>query len=205
MWFPWIYSLIRCAIPGKQTGPKNMEKFPSIENMKVTSWCIVHLDTKKKLALTLIKCKKLGSLFTQSVSRCLLQLEDLWIADCVALEGIIGKDDQGEATSIQSPSSQFKMEENGEMHEEEVMDKIIFPQLKNLLLQNLPCLRSFYSGDAAIECPSLEQVLVQDCPYFGTSTSDFNSNKTIQFNNEQHFLLLQKRYVVYFSKLAFCE
>ncbi|XP_058183261.1 probable disease resistance protein At4g27220 isoform X2 [Rhododendron vialii] len=143
--------------------------------------------------LTLIKCKKLGSLFTQSVSRCLLQLEDLWIADCVALEGIIGKDDQGEATSIQSPSSQFKMKENGEKHEEEVMDKIIFPQLKNLLLQNLPCLRSFYSGDAAIECPSLEQVHVQDCPYFGTSISDFNRNKTIQFNNEQHFILLQKR------------
>ncbi|KAG5532858.1 hypothetical protein RHGRI_027220 [Rhododendron griersonianum] len=155
--------------------------------------------------LTLIKCKKLGSLFTQSVSRCLLQLEDLWIADCVALEGIIGKDDQGDATSIQSPSSQFKMKENGEKHEEEVMDKIIFPQLKNLLLQNLPCLRSFYSGDAAIECPSLEQVLVQDCPYFGASTSDFNSNKTIQFNNEQHFLLLQKRCVALGAETNFLE
>ncbi|CAK9148043.1 unnamed protein product [Ilex paraguariensis] len=133
-------------------------------------WNGPHLAIFQNLQiLTVIKCKKLRNLFKWTVAMFLVQLEDVWVQDCSALEGIIGMDEVIEA------------------------DKIIFPKLKNLLLQNLPCLTSFYPGNGTIECPSLEHLHLHDCPLFRTSVSDFNSSKDIQVNNEQHSLLLKKR------------
>ena len=121
--------------------------------------------------LTVIKCKKLRNLFTYSVAQSLRYLEELWIEYCNGLEGVIG------------------MHEGGD-----VVERIIFQNLKNLSLQNLPVLRSFYEGDARIECPSLEQLHVQGCPTFRNYTPYFHSRNQFQVNNEQHLLLLRKRY-----------
>lgn len=43
-------------------------------------------------------------------------------------------------------------------------DCIVFRQLEYLGLDCLPSLTSFYSGNYTLEFPSLEQVLVRQCP-----------------------------------------
>ncbi|KAH0989022.1 hypothetical protein GBA52_000505 [Prunus armeniaca] len=119
-------------------------------------------------------CTKLKSIFTTDVSQCLLQLEELQIKYCSSLETVIG------------PSA-------GTLEK-----KIIFPQLRNLTLQWLPELKSFYSGGSGgVECPSLELLNVYKCPQFLISTSVFHSQKQVQVTGEFHF--------PYFSsKRGFC-
>ena len=166
-----------------------LDKLPQLKNI----WngpAELAIFNKLKI-LTVIACKKLRNLFAITVSRCLLQLEELWIEDCGGLEVIIGED-KGEASSNMSHKSRVK--EIVEKQKEEAMEKIILPQLKNLSLQNLPLLTGFYSGFASIQCPSLEQLHTQDCPLFRATTDEFHSRKQVQVNNEQHFLLLRKRY-----------
>ncbi|KAM5583686.1 putative disease resistance protein [Rosa sericea] len=114
-------------------------------------------------SLAVSGCKKLESLFTYEVAKCLLQLEDLSVTQCPSLDMVI------------KPSK-------------EVVDKkIIFPELKNLALSYLPRITRFCgSGIATMECPSLEHLHVQDCPHFTTSTSDFHCLKQFQVNDLRH-------------------
>ncbi|XP_068338078.1 disease resistance protein At4g27190-like [Pyrus communis] len=123
--------------------------------------------------LTISKCKKLKSLFTFDIVQCLLQLEELWVDECHSLDKLFGL---SEGLIVQD-------------------SEIIFPQLKNLALQSLPTLTSIFAGRATLLCPSLEYLHVLDCPQFLTSTSDFRSQMQVQLNNEQHFLLLRKRWL----------
>lgn len=46
----------------------------------------------------------------------------------------------------------------------EVNDEIVFCQLKYLDLVELRSLTSFYSGNHTLKFPSLEQVIVKECP-----------------------------------------
>ncbi|XP_062015552.1 probable disease resistance protein At4g27220 isoform X2 [Rosa rugosa] len=109
---------------------------------------------------------KLKYLFTFVVAQHLLQLEDLWLHDCVSLDRVI------------------------EASEETVTNKtLIFPGLKNLLLRDLPQLTSFCTptGSATsvdIECPSLEHLYMHDCPQLLISAADFNSRNHVQLNSE---------------------
>ncbi|KAJ9689354.1 hypothetical protein PVL29_014840 [Vitis rotundifolia] len=167
-----------------------LDKLPQLKNI----WngpAELAIFNKLKI-LTVIACKKLRNLFAITVSRCLLQLEELWIEDCGGLEVIIGED-EGEASSS-NMSHKSRVKEIVEKQKDEAMEKIILPQLKNLSLQNLPLLTGFYSGFASIQCPSLEQLHTQDCPLFRATTDEFHSRKQVQVNNEQRFLLLRKRY-----------
>lgn len=133
-------------------------------------------------SLLVIDCKSLKNLFTWDVARCLLQLEDLLVDHCYSLDTIIEASEETENNKI-----------------------VVFPELKNLALRYLPQLTKFHctTGGSAtsldIECPSLEHLYVQWCPQFSTSrtlASDFHSKKQVQVNDEQHLLLLRKRYVV---------
>ncbi|GMY35162.1 probable disease resistance protein At4g27220 [Fagus crenata] len=103
------------------------------------------------------------------MSQGLLQLEELWVEDCLDLGAIIQKDD------------------------DITKDKIILPQLKTLALQNLSHLVNFYDGNSSSECPFLEYLLVRDCPNF--RATHFHSSKQVHFNNGGHYNLLKKRYV----------
>ncbi|KAK3227642.1 hypothetical protein Dsin_007504, partial [Dipteronia sinensis] len=76
-----------------------------------------------------------------SVAKSLLQLTRLKITECKMIEEIIT---------------------NGQVVEME--DRITFIQLKYLELDRLPRLTRFCSGSYTIEFPSLQQVVVRQCP-----------------------------------------
>ncbi|XP_050367568.1 disease resistance protein At4g27190-like [Argentina anserina] len=83
-------------------------------------------------------CALLKSVFASDVAQCLSQLEDLRVQHCRSLERVI---------------------------EEVKKEKTTLPKLKKLRLQKLPKLYGASSSTVDIECPSLELVVVLDCPH----------------------------------------
>ncbi|XP_024176857.1 probable disease resistance protein At4g27220 [Rosa chinensis] len=132
--------------------------------------------------LTITYCAQLQSLFASDAAQCLVQLEDLFVDHCNLLERVI---------------------------EAAKNEKTVLPKLKNLVLSNLPKLYGA-SGTADIECPSLEHLIVVDCPQFSfsepfhlfhdfgrrkfsfsTSASDyFGSRNLVKLNDEQVYTFL---------------
>ncbi|XP_004309461.1 PREDICTED: uncharacterized protein LOC101303577 [Fragaria vesca subsp. vesca] len=136
--------------------------------------------------LTIYRCELLQSLFASDVAECLVELEDLLVEWCPLLERVM------EAVN---------------------KEKTVLPKLKNLVLKELPLLYGA-SGAVDIECPSLEQLFVVDCPSlpfltssdlfeglesrnqfsFSTSASDyFGSTYPVQLNDLQLYELLSAR------------
>ncbi|KAL6204041.1 hypothetical protein ACLB2K_021311 [Fragaria x ananassa] len=137
--------------------------------------------------LTVYDCKLLQSLFASDVAECLVQLEDLLVEDCPLLERVM------EAVN---------------------KDKTVLPNLKNLVLKHLPMLYGPRATTVDIECPSLEHLVVVDCPQlpfsispdlfddlerrnqfsFSPSASDyFGSTNPVKFNDPQLYKFLRDR------------
>jgi hypothetical protein len=119
---------------------------------------------------------ELKYLFTSDVARCLLQLEDLWVEDCCRLNRIIEASNETES------------------------NKIVLPELKNLVLKRLPKLTRLSSTGSntiviEIQCPSLEHLYIDECPQFSISDYDFHSSNRVQFNDEQHLDILWERWL----------
>ncbi|KAA8539120.1 hypothetical protein F0562_025812 [Nyssa sinensis] len=114
-----------------------------------------NIDTKgiivcpKLSSLKVIKCDRLRNLFLPSKVKGFAHLEELYIANCLIVEEVVAKEEQGEDSG----------------------DKVVFLQVHTLVLKNLPNLRSFYSGNLTLEWPSLETVKVEDCPNMHTFSS----------------------------------
>ncbi|TXG59149.1 hypothetical protein EZV62_016978 [Acer yangbiense] len=90
--------------------------------------------------LEVLKCNELLNLVAVPIAKCLMQLTELSISKCKMVEEII-------------------------IHEgDEVKDRIIFKKLRNLELKCLPSLTSFYPGSYTTVFPSLQQVVVTECP-----------------------------------------
>ncbi|XP_004304696.1 PREDICTED: uncharacterized protein LOC101293912 [Fragaria vesca subsp. vesca] len=147
-----------------------------------------HAMFKSLKFLTIYRCKLLQSLFASDVAQCLFQLEDLLVEDCPLLKKV--------------------MEEK---------EKTVLPKLKNLVLKNLPMLYrasdTTVDIDIDIECPSLEQLMVVDCPMlpfstssvhlrslesrnkilFSTASNYFGSTYPVQLNDIQLYQNLQDR------------
>ncbi|XP_062016158.1 disease resistance protein RUN1-like isoform X2 [Rosa rugosa] len=103
-------------------------------------------------SLTIRLCNLQGSLFTSDVAQYLFQLEYIRLLGCPFLQRIV------EASN----------------------KKIILPKLKELVLEELPML-DYESASFDIECPSLENLYVTECPMFLASSLDFHSRKQVQF------------------------
>ncbi|KAM5582487.1 putative disease resistance protein [Rosa sericea] len=103
-------------------------------------------------SLTIYCCELLRSLFACDVAQCLFQLEDLLVERCPLLDRVI------EAVNN---------------------EKTVLPKLKNLALRKLPMLYGA-SGTVDIECPSLEHLIVVDCPRFSFSTT-FDYFESIEY------------------------
>ncbi|KAL6204046.1 hypothetical protein ACLB2K_021316 [Fragaria x ananassa] len=107
--------------------------------------------------LSIYSCNQLqGSLFTYDVAQCLSQLTYFYLAHCPLLDRIV------EASN----------------------KKIILPRLKELTLRELPVLH-YESATFDIECPSLEELHLRDCPKFSVSVPDFHSRKQIQVHEKK--------------------
>ncbi|XP_029146417.1 uncharacterized protein [Arachis hypogaea] len=92
-------------------------------------------------SLKLEGCASLKSLFTSSTAKCLVQLEQLRISNCEALESLM-----------------VDYQRHDGDH-----DVIIFEKLEKVSLSQIPKLESFYKGNSTLNFPSLEEVEVTEC------------------------------------------
>ncbi|KAL7242784.1 hypothetical protein ACSBR1_015219 [Camellia fascicularis] len=67
--------------------------------------------------------------------------------------------------------------------QEERVDKMMFKSLKKIKLEHLPMLSGFYTGDFPFECPSLEELIVRDCPKMKTSAATTPKLKAVILDN----------------------
>ncbi|KAH9687021.1 Disease resistance protein [Citrus sinensis] len=117
-------------------GSLEISECSKLQKLVPPSW---HLENLWGLQVS--KCHGLINVLTLSASKNLVNLRGMKIADCKMIEEII--------------QSQVG---------EEAKDCIVFRELEYLTLDCLPSLTSFSLGNYALEFPSLEHVVVRQCP-----------------------------------------
>ncbi|XP_057991823.1 uncharacterized protein LOC110643234 isoform X3 [Hevea brasiliensis] len=132
---------------------------------------MVSFPNLEELSVESIGCQDLKYLFTTSFVKSLLRLKTLWIKDCGFMERIVLTE---------------------EFAEEERLDKIIFSDLENLTIWDLPNLTSFCDGHL-IEFCSLTNLRIRNCPVFKTFVSNLLSGSL--FDEKVSFPNLEELYV----------
>ncbi|GAY66433.1 hypothetical protein CUMW_248710 [Citrus unshiu] len=94
--------------------------------------------------LEISHCNGLKNVLTFSIAKTLVRLREMKIESCVMITEIVLADDDDD-------------------HDAAKDEVIAFNELNELKLLNLKSLRSFYSGNRALNFPSLERLLVDDC------------------------------------------
>ncbi|KAA8539273.1 hypothetical protein F0562_025965 [Nyssa sinensis] len=117
-------------------------------------------------------CGCLRYFFSASIARCLKQLKVVEIADCKLLKHIIVK-------------------------EKEVTDKISFPSLYSLVLEDLPSLTTFSEGSESFEFPSLVTLRISQCP----KVKSFSSALSGMSDIDAPVPLFQSNMLISFQKL----
>ena len=98
--------------------------------------------------LTSIKvsgCHLLRYLFPTSIAKLLVELQSIDIYECRAIENIVQREGEEEATDI-----------------------ILFPRVSSLKLQMLPNIMSFCIKAYSFECSSIKEIYLRDCPKLKT-------------------------------------
>ncbi|CAK9188522.1 unnamed protein product [Ilex paraguariensis] len=98
--------------------------------------------------LIIKKCHSLRYLLSPTVVKLLVNLQELGVMDCEAMEEIISMEQDGSKTNVV---------------EEMAMDKIVFSQLRHLNLVDLENLTVFCSGKYECQFPSLNSVVIRNC------------------------------------------
>ncbi|KAK3200407.1 hypothetical protein Dsin_023822 [Dipteronia sinensis] len=106
-----------------------------VEKLVPSSTCFQNLTVLKVKS-----CNGLKNLMTYSTAKWLVQLGEMEIASCKSMIEVVAK--------------------GGDVTE----DKIIFSKLRTLTLDDLPSLSCFCSENYTFELPSLEEIIVYDCP-----------------------------------------
>ncbi|GMP73087.1 hypothetical protein CsSME_00030938 [Camellia sinensis var. sinensis] len=117
-----------------------------------------HVQLCNLRSMKVYLCGKLKYVFQTSIAQALHQLESLSVMNCEEMEEIVAA-------------------KQNEGHEEKVDYKMVFKSLKVIYLTGLPNLSGFCTGgdDFPFEWPSLEQLMVTECPKmktFAATTSD---------------------------------
>ncbi|XP_065853539.1 uncharacterized protein [Euphorbia lathyris] len=124
----------------------NLKKFqlinlPQLRNTwNTVPQVVLHFNNLKLLRVH--NCNRLINIFTPTMCLSLVHLQEIEVKSCSMIEEVIT---EGGA-------------------EEAPIDAIIFPLLSFITLESLPRLISFYSGTGNLECPSLTEVAIIDCP-----------------------------------------
>ncbi|KAF2287595.1 hypothetical protein GH714_001446 [Hevea brasiliensis] len=114
--------------------------------------------------LEIHNCGNLTNIFTLSMAMGLVSLHEMKIKGCALVEEIITKEEE----------------------QEEGWNKTIFPSLSLIVLKRLPSLQCFYSGSDVLECPSLEDISVVDCPKMKILASTFSREQDSSMNVEEN-------------------
>ncbi|GKA32569.1 NB-ARC domains-containing protein, partial [Tanacetum coccineum] len=119
-----------------------------------------HITMLKLPKLKILKiqgCHLLKHIFTFSTLESLAELEELEIKDCEAMEVIVNK-------------------ETGDQ-------KVVFPRLKSLALVNLPTVVGFFLGKNEFSWPTLEKVVISECPQITVFTYGQSTAPKLNFMN----------------------
>ncbi|KAL5166952.1 putative disease resistance protein [Glycine soja] len=98
--------------------------------------CAVSFINLKELEVT--NCNRMEYLLKCSTAKSLLQLERLSISECESMKEIVKKEEDGS-------------------------DEIIFGRLRRIMLDSLPRLVRFYSGNATLHFKCLEEATIAEC------------------------------------------
>ncbi|CAL5351016.1 unnamed protein product [Camellia sinensis] len=141
-----------------------LEDLPALTHLWKGPTQLVRL--RNLTSLTLSNCDELESLFSLSIARDLMQLQDLGVFECRKMEVLISSE-EGDQNEIASTT--------------ETTDKIVFPKLKDLCLKDLPSFTAICKAINGIELPQLNSLSLWWIPKLNSfcNTSDCNYD-TIQ-------------------------
>ncbi|XWS42923.1 hypothetical protein CRYUN_Cryun16bG0055400 [Craigia yunnanensis] len=109
------------------------------------------LDLKNLKSLEVNGCNSMKYMFAFSMALDLLHLKEIKVKNCLVMEHIIANDGEEAATFT-----------------------IMFPWLQFITLESCSNLTSFYLGSNTLECPSLNEIVLVDCPKMFAFTSTFS-------------------------------
>ncbi|KAL5807586.1 hypothetical protein ACOSQ4_030319 [Xanthoceras sorbifolium] len=132
------------------------------------------LTCQNLLSIQVIGCDSLKSIFPASVSKSLLQLQELKIKECCMLEEIVVEEEQLD----------------------EAVPRFLFPQLTCLELFQLSSLESFYPGSHISEWPVLTNLQVWKCDKVETFSSEFSSFQVIHGESQHEMPMRQHLFFV---------
>lgn len=125
--------------------------------------------------LKVVSCHGLRNLFPSSVAKGLLNLKELEVCDCSAMEVIIEKEVE---------------EEEEEEEERENKSRLsLFPQLEMLRLMTLDDLKRFSHLKHDLELKSLEHLEIKQCPKLSTfnpESIDTPKLEVLKVDDRQH-------------------
>ncbi|KAI4354258.1 hypothetical protein L6164_003139 [Bauhinia variegata] len=144
LWVENLQKLRHICEEGYELDPslKNLEELKIKECSRLLNLGPLSLTFNLLTILKVKKCEQLSYLMTPSTTKCLGELKYLIIEDCSMIKEII----LGKGVDAQT------------------IDEITFSRLKGLVLKNLPCLESFCSMNYAFNFPSLEDLVIWQCP-----------------------------------------
>ncbi|XP_022635602.1 uncharacterized protein LOC106758399 [Vigna radiata var. radiata] len=126
------------------------------------SW--VQPYSKKLELLSLYSCPLVENIVSCAVS--FINLKDLYVIDCERMEYLFTFTTLKSLVKLETLSIGYcgSIKEIARNEEEDGCDEIIFGRLRSIKLEYLPKLISFYSGNATLQCPYLQIVMVAECP-----------------------------------------
>ncbi|KAJ0693069.1 putative leucine-rich repeat domain superfamily [Helianthus annuus] len=114
------------------------------------------LSNLKKVHITL--CNRLPYIFTFSTLESLKQLKELNVSFCKAMQVIVKEENTGKSSK-----------------------EVVFPRLETLELDHLPKLKGFFLGMNAFRWPSLDNVVIDDCPELMMLTSGQSTTPNLKY------------------------
>ncbi|KAM7480894.1 hypothetical protein LguiB_005477 [Lonicera macranthoides] len=128
-------------------------------------------------------CPKLRYLLSPVVAKMVVNLQHLKLNNCRMIEQVILTEEEEE-------------EEDEDISEKKMMDKIVFPLLEDVMIEECPNMKTFYSGQLIM--PKLARVSIDSAEVFNDQSiwkGDLNS--TLAY--------LSARYVYFIKNLLFLE
>ncbi|XP_030926900.1 probable disease resistance protein At4g27220 [Quercus lobata] len=117
---------------------------------------------QKLTSIEVSRCNRLRYLFPTSIAKILVELQSIEIEECYAIENIVQRDGEEEATDI-----------------------ILFPRVSSLKLRNLPNMMSFCIKAYSFKWSSIKEIYLDCCPKLKTIGSEIQSpRKSKKVNRE---------------------